>query len=200
MSCGVVSCHIVELLPSRVSFQANRHFVFYFWWIFLLILWLAAVYEPYVISDEQSRQSKEGCGEGCGWIPSCSALAKYRNVLPDIIASLLFLISVVSLVYTVTAHTHTHRREPDTQAQLYISHFERCSGVTEPYLAAEQIPHIDWSLCGLFPEKYRRALQPHMMLFSAIPPRESFTRSGQMMHVMSQHTVGNSDGCLWLAL
>lgn len=111
MSCGVVSCHIVELPPSRVSFPANRHFVFYFWWIFLLILWLAAVYEPYVISDEQSRQSKEGCGEGCGWIPSCSALAKYRNVLPDIIASLLFLISVVSLVYTVTAHTHTHTEE-----------------------------------------------------------------------------------------
>lgn len=117
MSCGVLWCHIIGLSPFRASFQPNRHFVFYFWWIFLLIFWLAAVYEPYVISDEQNRQSKEGCGEGCGWILSCSALAKYRNVLPDIIASLLFLISVVSLsgLYSYSTHTHIHTEE----SQIY---------------------------------------------------------------------------------
>lgn len=38
-----------------------------------------------------------------------------------------------------------------------------------------------------------------LVLRRAIPLTESFTRSGQMMHVMSQHTVGNSDGLLWFA-
>lgn len=37
------------------------------------------------------------------------------------------------------------------KAQLHISPLERCSGVAEPYLAADQIPDIDWSSCALFP-------------------------------------------------
>lgn len=52
------------------------------------------------------------------------------------------------------AHARRREKEADSRAQLHISLSERRSGVTEPHLAADQIPDIDWSPCGSFPEKY----------------------------------------------
>ena len=108
-------------------------------------------------------------GEGRGlftFILRCRASPQPCNTNNFISSfSLLYLFFFCRLRLIPPQFTRKHK------AQLHISPLERCSGVAEPYLAADQIPDIDWSSCALFPENYRRVLQPRTELLSLIPPR-----------------------------